>query len=76
MRSSSPRCAARIAELATWLDQPVDDDLWAAFEAAYEPAFLGTLEAFDDVIPVVTALRDLGCPVGVLTNSSAPTPQR
>ena len=62
---------ARIAELATWLDQPVGDDLWDAFEAAYEPAFLDALTAFDDVVPAVTALRDLGVVVGVLTNSSA-----
>lgn len=62
---------ARIAELATWLDQEVDDDLWDRFEAAYEPAFLGTLRAFDDVIPVVTELRRAGRVVGVLTNSSS-----
>ena len=61
---------ARIAELATWLDQGVDDDLWDAFEAAYEPAFLGALAAFDDVVPTLEALRARGCVVGVLTNSS------
>ena len=61
---------ARIAELATWLDQDVDDDLWDAFEAAYEPAFLGALAAFDDVVPTLDALRSRGCVVGVLTNSS------
>jgi putative hydrolase of the HAD superfamily len=61
---------ARIAELATWLDQGVDDDLWDAFEAAYEPAFLRALAAFDDVVPTIEALRARGCVVGVLTNSS------
>lgn len=61
---------ARIAEIATWLDQPLDDDLWGAFETAYEPVFLSALTAFDDVAPVVTALRGSGRPVGVLTNSS------
>ncbi len=61
---------ARIAELATWLDQPLDDDLWGAFEAAYEPVFLSALTAFDDVAPVVAALRGSGRAVGVLTNSS------
>lgn len=61
---------ARIAEIATWLDQPLDDDLWGAFEAAYEPVFLGALTAFEDVAPVVAALRGSGRAVGVLTNSS------
>lgn len=61
---------ARIAELATWLDQGVDDDLWDAFEAAYEPAFLAALAAFDDVVPTIRGLRSRGVAVGVLTNSS------
>jgi putative hydrolase of the HAD superfamily len=61
---------SRIAELATWLGQPLDDDLWGAFEAAYEPVFLSALTAFDDVAPVVAALRGSGRAVGVLTNSS------
>ena len=55
---------ARIAELATWLDQDVHDDLWDAVEAAYEPAFLGALAAFDDVVPTLDALRARGCVVG------------
>jgi putative hydrolase of the HAD superfamily len=62
---------ARVAELAGWLDQPVDDDLWDAFEGAYEPAFLAAMSAFDDVRPAVLALRSAGLVVGVLTNSSA-----
>lgn len=61
---------ARIVELASWIGQPVDDDLPQAFDRAYEPAFLGALQAFDDVVPTVTALRERGCAVGVLTNSS------
>jgi putative hydrolase of the HAD superfamily len=62
---------ARVAELATWLGQAVEHGLWDAFEAAYEPAFLDALGAFDDVVLVVRALRERGCLVGVLTNSSA-----
>lgn len=61
----------RVADLARWLDQPVGDGLWDAFEAAYEPAFLTAVSAFDDVRPTVAALQDRGLVVGVLTNSSA-----
>lgn len=61
---------ARVADLAHWLGQPVGDGLWDAFEAAYEPAFLGALAAFDDVRPVVRSLGRRGLAVGVLTNSS------
>jgi putative hydrolase of the HAD superfamily len=62
---------ARIAELATWLEQDVDDDLWDRFEAAYEPAFLGALDAFPDVRPALEALHRSGVAVGILTNSSS-----
>lgn len=62
---------ARIAELATWLEQDVDDDLWDRFEAAYEPAFLGALEAFPDVRPALEAWAGAGVAVGILTNSSS-----
>lgn len=62
---------ARIAELATWLEQDVTDDLWDRFEAAYEPAFHGALVAFDDVRPVLDALHRDGVRVGILTNSSS-----
>ena len=61
---------ARVAALARWLGQPVADDLWAAFEEAYEPAFLGALAAVADERPAVTRLRAAGVSVGVLTNSS------
>jgi putative hydrolase of the HAD superfamily len=61
---------ARVADLARWLGQPVDDGLWGAFEAVYEPAFLAAMASFDDVRPAVTALRASGLAVGVLTNSS------
>ncbi len=60
---------ARLGELAAWLGQP--DGEWSApFDAAYEPAFLDALEAFDDVRPAVGSLRDQGVLVGVLTNSA------
>jgi putative hydrolase of the HAD superfamily len=62
---------SRVADLARWLGQPVRDGLWGAFEATYEPAFLGAMRAFDDVRPCVAALRRAGLVVGVLTNSSA-----
>ena len=62
---------ARIAELATWLEQDVDDELWDRFEAAYEPAFLTALVAFDDVRPIVAVLREAGVAIGILTNSSS-----
>lgn len=62
---------ARIAELATWLEQDVDDGLWDAFEAAYEPAFLAALEAFPDVRPALEAMERAGVRVGILTNSSS-----
>ncbi|WP_377641460.1 HAD family hydrolase [Oryzobacter terrae] len=62
---------ARVAELATWLEQEVDDGLWDAFEAAYEPAFLGALDAFPDVRPALGAWGSAGVRVGILTNSSS-----
>ena len=62
---------ARIAELATWLEQEVDDGLWDRFEAAYEPAFLAALEAFPDVRPALEAMERAGVRTGVLTNSSS-----
>jgi putative hydrolase of the HAD superfamily len=61
---------ARVADLARWMGQPVEDGLWAAFEAVYEPAFLAAMAPFEDVRPAVTALRAAGLAVGVLTNSS------
>ncbi|HMM96740.1 HAD family hydrolase [Phycicoccus sp.] len=61
---------ARLDELAAWLDRRPEGDWWDAFEDAYEPAFLATLEAFEDVRPAVAALRATGLAVGVLTNSS------
>ena len=48
----------------SWLDRPVDDDLWDAFEAACDPAFLAVLEAVDDVAPTVRTLRESGRVVG------------
>ncbi|NHA68175.1 HAD family hydrolase [Phycicoccus sp. CMS6Z-2] len=62
---------ARLAELAGWLGQDAGSDLWARFEAVYEPAFLGGMRAFPDVRPAVDALHAAGVVVGILTNSSA-----
>ncbi len=61
---------ARLAELAAWLGRPDDGDWWDDFEDRYEPAFLASMTAFDDVRPAVAALRAAGLAVGVLTNSS------
>lgn len=61
---------ARVAELAAWLGQPVDDTDHDRFDALYEPAFLGALRPFPEVRGAVDRWRAAGLAVGILTNSS------
>jgi putative hydrolase of the HAD superfamily len=62
---------ARVIDLLEFVALAATDEALQRFEEAYEPAFLSTLRLFDDVVPVLQALRSRGMPTGVLTNSSS-----
>lgn len=63
--------AARIADLGAWLGAADVQVARAAFDAAYEPAFVAALQTFKDAPACLKALQDNGIRIGLLTNSGA-----
>jgi putative hydrolase of the HAD superfamily len=62
---------ARLVDLLEFVALAPADDAHQRFEEVYAPAFSSNLRLFDDVVPVLEAVRSLGIPIGVLTNSSS-----
>lgn len=66
MRRSRADEAAAALSLA-----PLDDERFAAFEAAYRVVFARAQRLFGDVEPLLRAAEQRGVPVGLLTNSGS-----
>lgn len=62
---------ARVADLLEFFSLEAMDEVSRLFEDAYAPAFWANVRLFDDVLPLVEAVRAAGIPVGLLTNSSS-----
>jgi putative hydrolase of the HAD superfamily len=62
---------ARVADLLDFFSLEAMDEVSRRFEDVYAPAFCANVHLFDDVLPLVEAVRTAGIPVGLLTNSSS-----
>jgi putative hydrolase of the HAD superfamily len=71
--SFSQMRAARVDDLVDFFSLAGVDEVNRRFEDAYAPAFRSGVRLFDDVVPLLEAVRVLGVPTGLLTNSSLHT---